>query len=532
MYQALYRKWRPKTFADVIGQDHITRTLRNEILLKRIGHAYLFIGTRGTGKTTCAKIFAKAVNCPHTNDGDACSSCEICTGIDSTTILDVIELDAASNNGVDDIRSICDAANFTPTVAKYKVYIIDEVHMLSAGAFNALLKTLEEPPPHVIFILATTEVHKVPATILSRCQKFEFHKISVDDIIARLNFIAEQENLTLEHEAALTIAKFADGAMRDALTILDKCINTDKEITYKKVSQILGITANEYIFSVIDAIVEKNSSKALSIVSQLDKNSKNLSVFFEELTFAFRNIMLIKTLHDPSNLIIASTEELERLKAFSEKFTLEEILSVLNTLQAAYEKLSKVLSVKTEVEMCLVKLTSTSEQDAVKVLTERVEKLENLLKKLQSSGAFSTKSLKEQTVATAEKVTLENETGTAQSAAALDLTALQENAVPMKNWPEVLDLLKKHSQTIATAFKDSAAYISGNYVLIDSPKEVAFELLRKSTQRDKMRLAIKEVTGVAYKLGPYKTAKKVDAKDPLDELILSARELGVNVNTN
>ena len=540
MYQALYRKWRPKTFNDVIGQTHITKTLQNEIVSNRIGHAYLFIGSRGTGKTTCAKIFAKAVNCLNPNLGDACLDCEICKEIDNSNILDIIELDAASNNGVDDIRNICESANFTPAKAKYKVYIIDEVHMLSPGAFNALLKTLEEPPAHVIFILATTEVHKVPATILSRCQKFEFHKISIEDIIKRLNFIAEREGINLQDEAALTIAKFSDGAMRDALTIFEKCIDFENEITYKKVSKILGITENEYIYDIIDSIIEKNTSKAISIINQLDHESKNLSVFFEELILAFRNIMLIKSLENTNDLITASKSEYEKMKNFSNELSIDKILSILDVLQASFEKLSKTLSVKTEIEMCIVKLTSCEKIDLLSSLTKRIEKLEKIISNQESLSKVILKDKKEshkknETVETVLNKDIKSYDENINSKnnpvnPILDMESLQKNAVLMPEWEKVLESLKNYSQTIATAFKDSKAYVNGNYVLIDSPKEMAFELLRKSSQRDKMRLAIKEITGNFYKLGPYKSLnKQEEKKDPLSELIESAKDLGINV---
>lgn len=533
MYQALYRKWRPKSFKDVIGQDYIVKTLQNEIISDRIGHAYLFIGSRGTGKTTCAKVFAKAVNCLNSNNGDACSNCDICQGVDSSTILDIIELDAASNNGVDDIRSICESANFTPAETKFKVYIIDEVHMLSPGAFNALLKTLEEPPQHVIFILATTEVHKVPATILSRCQKFEFNKISIENIVKRLNFISEKENIELQHEAALIIAKFADGAMRDALTILDKCIDCNKKVTSEKVSKILGITENEYIFDLIDFIIKKDLTNAIKIVDNLDKTSKNLSVFFSELILNFRNLMLIKSLDNPFDLIIVSESDYKKLLELSSNLSLDEILSILDTLQMSFEKFSKTLDVKTEIEMCLVKLIKNKNLDILKNLSTRIEKIEKILYNANSSSKLYESKLFDSHNGTNIVNSAEVDTNQKQKVFtnknALDLEELHKNAVPMENWNEVIDSLKKYSQTIATAFKGSKAYVSGNYVLIDSPKEMAFELLRKSSQRDKMRFAIKEITGISYKLGPYCSNKKIQFKDPLDELISSAKELGINI---
>lgn len=257
MYRVLYRKWRPQTFEEVYGQPHITATLKNELVSGRVAHAYLFTGSRGTGKTTCAKILSKAVNCLSPHDGDPCNECEICRGIDNGSVLDVIEIDAASNNGVDNIRDLRDEANFTPVKAKYRVYIIDEVHMLSTGAFNALLKILEEPPEHVIFILATTEVHKLPATILSRCQRFDFKRITPEDICARLQYVAEHENITLDEDAAALIAKVADGALRDALSLLDRCCAVDEHITSEVVTKSAGLAGRDYLMRLSKCIIKK-----------------------------------------------------------------------------------------------------------------------------------------------------------------------------------------------------------------------------------------------------------------------------------
>ncbi|MCQ2463438.1 MAG: DNA polymerase III subunit gamma/tau, partial [Clostridia bacterium] len=268
MYQVLYRKWRPRVFSDVVGQPHVTKTLASEILNKRLSHAYLFTGSRGTGKTTCAKILSKAVNCLSPVDGNPCNECEICRGIDSGAILDVVEIDAASNNGVDNIRDIRDEVNFTPASCKYRVYIIDEVHMLSDGAFNALLKTLEEPPEHVIFILATTEVHKLPSTILSRCQRFDFRRIPSEDMAERMSYIASRENLTLEHDAAMLIARLADGALRDALSILDQCGTRSKNIDAQLVSDVAGLTGRVYLFELTNAVCKADSAAALDILDR------------------------------------------------------------------------------------------------------------------------------------------------------------------------------------------------------------------------------------------------------------------------
>ena len=322
MYQVLYRKWRPKVFSDVVGQPQVTVTLRNELKAGRVSHAYLFTGSRGTGKTTCAKILAKAVNCLNPKDGDPCGKCEICCGIDNGSVLDVSEIDAASNNGVDSIRELREEVNFTPAVAAYRVYIIDEVHMLSAGAFNALLKTLEEPPAHVIFILATTELHKVPATILSRCQRLDFHRIAPETMADRLQYIGEQEGAQIEQEAALMIARLSDGALRDALSLLDQCIGRSKKVTPEIVSDSAGLSGEEYRVQITDAIAQQDTATLLTIVDELHRSSKDMVRLTGELIAHFRNIMLYKTMKNPRGLIIAGAEEQEQIERQAHLFSL------------------------------------------------------------------------------------------------------------------------------------------------------------------------------------------------------------------
>ena len=295
MYQVLYRKWRPQVFSDVAGQPHVTDTLRRELQEGRLSHAYLFTGSRGTGKTTCAKILAKAVNCLHPVDGNPCNECEICKGIDSGSILDVIEIDAASNNGVDNIRDLREEANFTPVAAKYRVYIIDEVHMLSIGAFNALLKTLEEPPSYVLFILATTEVHKLPATILSRCQRFDFRRIPPEDIAARLEYVAGQEGMELAHDAALLIARIADGALRDALSLLDQCAGRSKQITVEIVSEAAGLAGRGHLYELSAALRAEDSARRSPCLDELHQGSCDMERLCGDLIDHFRNLMIAKT---------------------------------------------------------------------------------------------------------------------------------------------------------------------------------------------------------------------------------------------
>ena len=356
MYQALYRKWRPKVFADVVGQSHITETLMNEIVTGRHSHAYLFTGSRGTGKTTCAKIFAKAVNCQHPVNGDPCNQCEICRGIDDGSILDVVEIDAASNNGVDNIRDIRDEAKFTPVNGQYRVYIIDEVHMLSAGAFNALLKTLEEPPEHVKFVLATTEVQKLPATILSRCQRFDFKRIRPEDIAGRITYVAQQENLNLTAEAANLIARLADGALRDALSILDQCISHGRDIDEAVVNEVVGLAGKDHLFALADSILRHDSAAALNQINLLYSGSCEMDRLCNELINHFRNLMIAKAVKDPHGLIVCSDQELQEYRSMAVGCSMEQILQALDVLGETMNNLRKGLNRRVEVEMAMIRL--------------------------------------------------------------------------------------------------------------------------------------------------------------------------------
>ena len=319
MYRALYRKWRPRKFADVVGQEAIVTALQNQIAAGRIGHAYLFTGTRGTGKTTCAKIFAKAVNCLDTTSPDPCGECAVCKGIDEGTILDVSEIDAASNNSVDDIRDLRDETAYLPAVCKYKVYIIDEVHMLSTSAFNALLKTMEEPPEHVIFILATTEVQKVPATILSRCQRYDFQRITADKIAGRLEYVAGQENIELDHNAAELIGRLADGAMRDALSILDTCAGVSNTVDEALVRRMAGVTDRKYLFEISDAIAARDAVKALQEIAALRQQSVDMRRLCMELAGHYRNLML-SALPGGTDLLTGTSPEEEAAYAARKDF--------------------------------------------------------------------------------------------------------------------------------------------------------------------------------------------------------------------
>ena len=329
-YTALYRKFRPQTFAEMVGQEHITRTLKNQIIANRVGHAYLFTGGRGTGKTTSAKVLARAINCLNPKDGEPCNECEICKSAISGSLTDIVEMDAASNNSVEDIRSIREEVNFLPTKAKYRVYIIDEVHMLSQGAFNALLKTLEEPPEHVKFILATTEPQKLPATILSRCQRFDFKRISNEDIIKRLKIVTEESNIQISTQALNVIASLSEGAMRDALSILERCVQDgENSIDEDKIKELVGIPKITYIHSIAEAIIEYNIDEAMEAITTVLEDGKDLNNLLWEIIKYFRDILMVKT---NQKLTMYNETDLANLKNLSEKISKERAIHLISEL--------------------------------------------------------------------------------------------------------------------------------------------------------------------------------------------------------
>ncbi len=356
MYLALYRKYRPRTFDDVISQEHVTTTLKNQIAGGCAGHAYLFTGSRGTGKTSCAKIFAMAVNCLDPKNGNPCLECERCREILDGTATDIVEMDAASNNGVDDVRQLRDEVAYTPVSCKYRVYIIDEVHMLSVPAFNALLKTLEEPPPHVKFILATTELHKVPATISSRCQRFEFRRVDAADSANRLLEVAEKENVSLDRDAAELIARLSDGGMRDALSVLDRCTAAEDHVTAKVVRDCAGVADNRHLAAFSEMIVGHDTAGCIRLLGELHKGSKDISIVIDELSGYYRDMMLCKTAPNDRDLLSALPDEQDELFRITAAYTLEDILRCLTLLRQCSDDIGKVRQRRTLAEMCFVKM--------------------------------------------------------------------------------------------------------------------------------------------------------------------------------
>lgn len=553
MYRVLYRKWRPAVFTDVSGQEHITTTLQNEVSSGRLNHAYLFTGSRGTGKTTCAKILAKAVNCLNPQNGNPCGECEICKGIDDGSILDIVEMDAASNRKIDDIRQIIDEVQFKPTKCKYRVYIVDEVHMLTTEAFNALLKTLEEPPEHVIFILATTEVHKLPQTIRSRCQRFDFHRIPPRAIADRVEYVVSQENAEITEPAALMLASVADGALRDALSLLDSCLAVSSHIDEEIVRNAAGLVQKTYLFELATAIINKNPTKSLELIDRLYSESKDMARLCDELVEHFRALMLIKTIKNPRDILIMSDDEFEQAVTQSDYLSLADIVFYMDVLSRAYQRMGKGTGDRTELEMALVKLSSAELDGTVEALTARVTALEKAVKRGITVNYAQPAQQNEQDAATKPQpvpqvvedpyVQPEPEHKKAPVAkpapevkpvvqrVSVNLDELYDNAVPFARWVEVVNSLKSVSRSIAAAFAGSTAYESGNYLLIDTNNELAFDLLRQNGRRAEIKQALLELTGKNYSLGPYKrsTPKKVEKTDPLNTLVQSLEGSGVEI---
>ena len=380
-YTALYREWRPKNFEDVVGQEHITTTLKNEIIHDRIAHAYLFCGTRGTGKTSTAKVMAKALNCLDLRDGEPCNECEMCRKINDGLAIDVTELDAASNNGIDKIRDIIDDTKYPPQESKFKVYIMDEVHMLSVGAVNAFLKTLEEPPKNVIFILATTDPQKLPITILSRCQRFDFKRINQKEICARLRKITDAQNVECEQKSLELISRVCDGAMRDALSILDQAIAMgDNEIKYEDLISILGLVTNEYLFDITNAIMDRNIEKAMLIVDKMVYAGKDIQLFIKDLINHFRNLLMVKVTKNPEEVLDMSIENITLIKEQGRKIRVEEIMRIIRILQDAENNSKMSKQSRLYLELSIIKMCKIEYDTSSEVILTRINKLEENLK--------------------------------------------------------------------------------------------------------------------------------------------------------
>ena len=552
MYRALYRKWRPKKFADVVGQEAIVTALQNQIVAGRIGHAYLFTGTRGTGKTTCAKIFAKAVNCLDASGPDPCGECVVCKGIDDGSILDVSEIDAASNNSVDDIRNLRDETAYLPAMCRYKVYIIDEVHMLSTSAFNALLKTMEEPPEHVIFILATTEVQKVPATILSRCQRYDFQRITADKIADRLEYVAGQEQIALDRGAAGLIGRLADGAMRDALSILDTCAGVSNEVSEELVRRMAGVTDRRYLFEISDAIAAKDAVAALQKIAELRQQSVDMRRLCMELAGHYRNLML-SALPGGTGLLTGVSPEEEAAYEARKDFPQTEAIRAVNAFGAALEKMARGTDQRIELELAVFSLT----RPELAAVVQPVPAPSRAGSAAPSAGPAPFTAAPPSVYAAApaavppvvspspaaereERPPFEAAPAPAPQTAPVyaadvpipqPVRAAASEPQPFVQWPAVLELIAENDPMLNSYLRGTRAYYDGRRVLIECSDDFR-DFMRRSKETSKnIKQYIYQVTHIKCNIGPYEKPKSggpapaVNVEDTLKQM----ENLGVDV---
>ncbi len=550
MYRALYRKYRPAVFADVVGQPHITTTLQNQLKAGKIFHAYLFTGSRGTGKTTCAKILAKAANCLNPVNGDACGVCEMCRGVEAGEVLDIVEIDAASNNGVDNIRDLKEQTSYTPAVGKYRVYIIDEVHMLSTGAFNALLKTLEEPPAHILFILATTEVHKLPATILSRCQRFDFRRIDPEVIVERLQYVAGQEGFALEPAAAGLIASVADGGMRDALSILDLCAARGGTVTEADVESACAMAGKDHIFDLCNSILQGDIPACIRQIDTVYTAAVDMQRLCEDLIAHYRDLMILKTIPDEKGLVVCSVQQRAKLVAQAGQHSLERILLALHILPTALDRMTTA-NRRSELEMAVIRLCTPQLLAQPEGLLARIERLEAALQK--GVPAVPAQPVVAQPAPAPERPA-QPSTAPAKVAPQEDLPepppefdepVLPEPPAPvieeaeqpsapqgeaaLPQWDEILKELTATCPLMAGILGGSAAYVQGGTLLIDSQNSQFLDLMRGNNPiyRNYIRTAAEKVLGKQYKLGPYQKPKAETQQDPLEDIKRKLAQLEV-----
>ena len=515
MYQALYRKWRPKTFSQVVGQDHITGTLQRQVAEGRTAHAYLFTGTRGTGKTTCARILAKAVNCLHPEDGAPCNRCEACRGIDSGSLLDVTELDAASNSRVDDIRELLSESVYTPTVLKKRVYIIDEVHMLSAGAFNALLKTLEEPPSYVIFILATTEAHKIPVTILSRCQRYDFHRISIDTIASRLSDLMEQEQVEVEERAIRYVAKAGDGSMRDALSLLDQCIafHLGEKLTYENVLEVLGAVDTEVFSRLLRRILDEDVTGAIRILGELIDDGRELSQLVNDFTWYMRNLLLLQSSDDMEEVLDISKDNLEALKEEAALVKPETLIRYIRVFSELSSQVKFASQKRIMVEIAIIKLCRPQMEKSYDSVLDRINSIE---KKLENGIPVAAQAAQTQAAQTQDM----------QQAAASGPIVKKElpKAIPqdiselMKHWKSILSEMGATSKVYLNKAVTSLGNSSDLILMFDD--ENAYEYLSENRAgcMDTLASLIEKRIGKKVEVTVKKNNSAVSAKEAVVDL--------------
>ncbi|MEE1279523.1 MAG: DNA polymerase III subunit gamma/tau [Oscillospiraceae bacterium] len=538
MHKALYRKWRPQIFEDVIGQDYIVTVLKNQVATGKVGHAYLFTGSRGTGKTTCAKIFSKAVNCECNVNGDPCRSCHICQSVGNGSAIDVVEIDAASHTGVDNIRDIIEESAFLPAVCKYRVYIIDEAHMLSTSAFNALLKIMEEPPAHVIFILATTEVHQVPVTIISRCQRFDFSRIEDSLIVSQLLKVADGEGIQLDEDAAEVIARLADGGMRDALSLFDQCASFDNHVTRSVVSKVSGQADRSFILEMAEAVANENAAVALKLTRQAHSTSLSFSFITSELISFYRDVMIAKSVGCNDSDLFAIGTDLEALSSYAAKMSLSQIMFCLDTLSETLNTLGKSAYPNVLFEQCMIKLCSPFLISDPEAILARLEKLEKRLLSVPADFSPFAAPVKSENMHEAAPQTTENKqiaapkAPEAPKAPAAPAATPANGKQPFELWDKVLSALSLSNPPLLGALRQSKAYIENDIVYIDT-NDFSFAILKGSEQnKQSLKSAVAAVSGKPLKIAQYKenTPSAVSNSNAMAEILKRAARNGVDIH--
>lgn len=499
MHKALYRAYRPQTFKDVVGQEHIIRTLKNQIQNNNVGHAYLFCGTRGTGKTSTAKIFARALNCQNSVDEEPCNECEVCKDILSDNIMDVIEIDAASNNSVDDIREIRENVKYTPAKCKYKVYIIDEVHMLSQGAFNALLKTLEEPPSYVIFILATTEPHKIPATILSRCQRFDFKRVTVKDMSTRMKEICDDVNVVVDDRALNLIARNSQGALRDALSILDQCMSfSENDIEYKDVVDLLGTVNIEQLFEMAEYVIKEDTKKCLEILNEFVVWGKDIKNLIDDLIDHFRNLMVCKVSSDLDEIISLPEEIVEQLKAQASTIEVNDIIRILNILSTTQDAIKVSSNPRVLAEVSIMKLSQPMFDESKESLLKRISNLEEVIKsgKININNNVEIESKKE------AKGTSEENEAEVEEEVFYEEVKSEDVELIEKSWENILTHIKKDkNMPVYAILREAKEFnVSANnlYIVFDDNFAFAKNKLSDEKTRNYIESVIREILNRSF----------------------------------
>ena len=507
-YQALYRKWRPMRFEDLVGQEHVSDTLRGAVSSGRIAHAYLFCGTRGTGKTSTAKIFSRAVNCENPTDGEPCNECPTCRGILNGTILDVYEMDAASNRGVESIREIREEVIYTPVGCKYKVYIIDEVHMLTTEAFNALLKTLEEPPAHTIFILATTDPNKIPPTVLSRCQRFDFRRIGVDDIVKRLTRITEAEKIDITPDAVELIAEIGDGSMRDAISTLDRCAAFgDEKLTTRRVGEITGIIGSEKLFDIVSAVAENNAKDALMTAGEVLNAGKEAQFLLENLIEHFRCLLICKTTDSPASMLEKTEQAAQKYSAQAEKLSAERILYSIKALSDSLSQAKWLSKTKIAVETAMVKLCNPSYSTDTDALLARIEKLETAVANLQGGTVYF-----KQPAESSEKLPqgTQNKTTAEEAGPAAAETEDASEGEECVFWADALNEIKKESKSLYAFLYNADARVKGDIIEIEVAGKVAYNRIGTPKGIEYLSKLFSRVSGMNLRTKVYVKGERTD----------------------